>query len=231
MTRMQLNPAWRRKPVSSNRLATISDRYLSDMPNASKPNVFCRAIPFLLDDPAQSWITHDLCQVLTERGHTSVICHLDEHNDQPASLSPTVSDTGSTSTYCILPVTTAATIRAQDFSHVVLLIPANLDAVRRAYQRIKFLSAQGAPPEIGIVLVGPRDQHSAWRYFRKLAVGTLRYLDVPLLNLGFLPEQVTPEHGPADHHRNNFLTRISERLISSEFFHACAAGDDAQEST
>ena len=79
------------------------------------------------------------------------------------------------------------------------------------------------------MLVGPRDQHAAWRYFRKLAVGTLRYLDVPLLNLGFLPEQVTPEHGPADHHRQNFLTRISERLLSSEFHSNLEVRDAVQE--
>jgi hypothetical protein len=223
----QLNPAWRRKPASSDRLAKISERYLSDMPDTTKQNDFCRAIPFLLDNPGQSWITHDLCQVLTQRGHNSVLCHLDEHSTEPAGLAPTLCAQASAYTYCILPFTTAATARSQAFDHVVLLVPAHLDAVRTAYQRIKILSER-TPPEIGIVLVGPRDQHAAWRYFRKLAVGTLRYLDVPLLNLGFLPEQVTPEHGPADHHRNNFLTRVSERLISSEFYHA-ASGSDVQE--
>lgn len=224
----QLNPAWRRRPASSNRLAKISDRYLSDMPDTTKQNDSCRAIPFLLDNPGQSWIAHDLCQVLNQRGHNSVLCHLDEHRAEPAALTRTLGEQATSCSYCIVPVTTATTILSQGFSHVILLVPSNLDAVRAAYQRIKLLSAQ-SPPEIGIVLVGPRDQHAAWRYFRKLAVGTLRYLDVPLLNLGFLPEQITPEHGPADHHRNNFLARISERLISSEFYDTFSTGNDVQE--
>jgi len=100
---------------------------------------------------------------------------------------------------------------------VVLLVPANLEAVLAAYQHIKRL-AQQSTSDIGVVLVGQRDQHAAWHYFRKLAVGALRYLDIPLLNLGFLPEQVTPQHGPANEHRNNFMTRISERLLRSEFY-------------
>lgn len=224
----QLNPAWRRRPASSERLAKISDRYLSDMPDTKDSIDFCRAIPFLLDSPEQSWVTHDLCQVLTLRGHNSILCHPDEHRAEPEGFARALGGKAAGCEYCIVPVTTAATVRALHFNHVILPVPASIDAVRAAYQRIKYLST-GDTPEIGIVMVGPRDQHAAWRYFRKLAVGTLRYLDVPLLNLGFLPEQVTPEHGPADHHRNNFLTRVSERLIGSEFYHACSATDHAQE--
>ena len=100
---------------------------------------------------------------------------------------------------------------------MVLPVPASLDGIRIAYQRIKLLS-QHATPEIGIVLVGPRDQHAAWRYFRKLAVATLRYLDVPLLNLGFLPEQVGPGQDAQASHGHHFLTRISERLLFSGFY-------------
>ncbi len=120
----------------------------------------------------------------------------------------------------LLSITSTQTLLAQRFDHVVLLVPASLDAVLDTYQRIKLLSRQQHTPEIGIVLVGPRGQHASWRYFRKLAVATLRYLGIPLLNLGFLPEQVTPRHGhgPHDHHRSNFLTRISERLLHSEFY-------------
>lgn len=100
---------------------------------------------------------------------------------------------------------------------MVLPVPANLDGIRIAYQRIKLFS-QHATPEIGVVLVGPRDQHAAWRYFRKLAVATLRYLDVPLLNLGFLPEQVGPGQDAEASHGHHFLTRISERLLHSGFY-------------
>jgi hypothetical protein len=214
----QLSPVWQRKSASSDRLARISAQFFSDSPQTRGSAGSCQTIPFLLDNPEQSWITHDLCQVLSQRGHKSVLCHLDEPwtgDSRDLSAEPGMRTEGSQ--YCLIPVTSTETVRAARFDHIVLLVPATLDAVRAAYRRIKFLNEEQAT-EIGIVIVGPRDQHAAWRYFRKLAVASLRYLDVPLLNLGFLPEQVTPQHGPVNYHRKNFLARISERLVRSGFY-------------
>lgn len=214
----QLSPVWQRKSTSSDRLARISARFLSDTPETPDSEGACQMIPFLLDNAGQSWITHDLCQVLSQRGHKSVLCHLDEPmagDSRDLSGEPGVRTEGNQ--YCLIPVTSVETVRAARFDHIILLVPATLDGIRNAYRHIKFLNAE-QPTETGIVIVGPRDQHAAWRYFRKLAVASLRYLDVPLLNLGFLPEQVTPQHGPVNHHRKNFLARISERLVRSGFY-------------
>ena len=214
----QLSPVWQRKSTSSDRLARISARFLSETPETAGNEGSCQTIPFLLDSARQSWVTHDLCQVLSQRGHKSVLCHLDEPwTGDPRDLSGEPGARAEGNKFCLVPVTSAATIKAAHFDHVVLLVPASLDAVCEAYRRIKFLT-EDHRTEIGIVIVGPRDQHAAWRYFRKLAVASLRYLDVPLLNLGFLPEQVTPQHGPVNHHRKNFLARISERLVRSGFY-------------
>jgi len=213
----QLSPVWQRKPTSSHRLARISTRFLSDAPDTPGNAGPCRTIPFLLDNAGQSWITRDLCQVLGQRGHKSIVCPVNEpRSSEPRNLYGEPGSHTEGHQYCLVPVTSAETVRTAGFDHIVLLVPASLDAVRTAYRRIKYL-AEDRGVEIGIVVVGPRDQHAAWRYFRKLAVGSLRYLDVPLLNLGFLPEQVTPEHGPVNHHRKNFLARISERLVRSRF--------------
>jgi len=214
----QLSPAWQRRTACSGHLAKISSRFLSDTPESGQHSGLCRVIPFLLHTPELSWVTHDLCKLLTERGHDSTLCHLEDPDTPVIDLATTLRRQRGSCDFCLLPMTSTQTLLTQGFDHVVLLVPASLDAVLAAYQRIKLLSQQPQPPEIGIVLVGPRDQHAAWRYFRKLAVGTLRYLDIPLLNLGFLPEQVTPQHGPDNHHRSNFLTRISERLLRSEFY-------------
>ncbi|HHJ16398.1 MAG TPA: hypothetical protein ENJ80_06845 [Gammaproteobacteria bacterium] len=214
----QLSPAWQRKTACSDHLAKISTRFLSATPGTGQHQDLCRVIPFLLHTPELSWVTHDLCKLLTERGHNSTLCHLEDSDAQANMLADALRKQHSGCEFCLLPITSPTTLLAQHLDHVVLLVPASLDAVLAAYQHIKLLAQEPHTPEIGIVLVGPRDQHAAWRYFRKLAVGTLRYLDIPLLNLGFLPEQVTPQHGPDDHHRSNFLTRISERLLRSEFY-------------
>jgi hypothetical protein len=216
----QLNPAWQRKSASSTHLAKISARFLSDTPETKKTDDLCQVIPFLLESAGQEWILRDLSKVLTQRGHRSGICQLDDVAQGVGNATQ--------SGYCLLPLASPGSLEVHELDHVVLPVSANLEAVRTAYQHIKLLSEHKAP-EIGVVIVGPRDQHSAWRYFRKLAVGSLRYLDVPLLNLGFLPEQVTPEHGPADHHRQNFLARISERLLRTGFYSSCATQNQARE--
>lgn len=215
----QLNPAWQRKLTSSNHLAKISTHFLSDSPTPGRVADSCQVIPFLLENPQQQWVTHSLSEVLTQRGHRSLLYRLAD-NDSPVSvtdLQTTLHEQAAGCEICLLPTTAPATILDCQLDHVVLLVPANLDAILTAYQRIKLLS-KDKEPDIGIVMVGPRDQHAAWRYFRKLAVGSLRYLDIPLLNLGFLPQQVLPEQGPSDHHRRNFLLRISERLLRSGFY-------------
>lgn len=224
----QLSPAWQRRTPSSDHLAKISARFLSDAPQRERTVDSCQVIPFLLDSNTQSWITHDLCKVLNQRGHRSRLYHLQEDSGHAslAELETALHKHAADRAICLLPTTSPAIIRNCRFDHVVLLVPASLDAALSAYQRIKLLSQRNTP-EIGIVMVGPRDQHAAWRYFRKLAVGSLRYLDIRLLNLGFLPQQVLPEQGPADHHRQNFLTRISERLLSSDFYSACRQKDPA----
>jgi len=209
----QINPAQQGKTAASHRLATVSTRFPGKAPETGAGHNACRAILFLMDNPELSWITHDLCQILTQRGHNSSLCQL----NAPPNGRPPQHKQAADCKYWLVPTTSTATIEAYNFDHVVLLVPANLEAVLAAYQHIKRLAQQNTP-DIGVVLVGPRDQHAAWHYFRKLAVGALRYLDIPLLNLGFLPEQVTPRHGPANQHRNNFLARISERLLRSEFY-------------
>lgn len=215
----QLNPAWQRKNVSSDHLAKVGARFLSDGPQAGQSAEGCQVISFLLVGSAQEWIVSDLCGVLTQRGRRShwqnlATSHPQSEDDGVGAALNAAQAAGSS--FCLLATTSAATLRRHRFNHLILLVPASLDGVMTAYRRVKGMAGEDTP-EIGVVIVGPRDQHAAWRYFRKLAVGTLRYLDVPLLNLGFLPQEVTPENGPPDHHRQNFLARISERLLSSGF--------------
>lgn len=224
----QLNPAWQRKTLSSDHLAKINARFLNDGPPAGRTADGCQVIPFLLDNLGQEWIVHALCAVLSQRGHHC------RQLSPPASSAGTLNKVPAPASgqqptdnaFTLLSTTSPADILQHRLDHVVLLVPSSLDGVMTAYRRIKQLTGEQTP-DIGIVVVGPRDQHAAWRYFRKLAVGTLRYLDVPLLNLGFLPQQVVSEHGPPDQYRQNFLTRISERLLRSGFYtrHPRAAED------
>lgn len=213
----QLSSIPQRQALARGEAEVSSDHLPDDIQAEQTLQTNGKLIPFLLESKQQSWITRDLCRLLNQRNRSTIVCHIDEsasHTETPIVEGQGGQQIGPHQ-YCLLPVQSPQSIRNLHLSHAVFLVSANLDAICLAYQRIKLLAE--APPEIGIVMVGPRDQHAAWRYFRKLAVGTLRYLDIPLLNLGFLPDQITPPLGAADHHRDNFLTRISERLLRSEF--------------
>lgn len=220
----QISPARQSKTTSSHRLAKVSTRFLDETAKIEPSHDNCRAILFLMDTPELSWITHELCRILTQRGYSSRLHHLHETSDDGQPPHNQAADYK----YWLLPTTSTAAVDEYNFDHVVLLVPANIEAVLAAYQRIKRLGQRNTPPDIGVVLVGAHDQHSAWQYFRKLAVGALRYLDIPLLNLGYLPEHVTPEHVPANHHRSNFLAGIGERLLRSKFYTSYSAQKFAQ---
>jgi hypothetical protein len=226
----QLNPAWQRRAVSSDHLAEASNRMPSDGPRSERVAGDCQVIPFLLDNTAQDWITRGLCKVLTQHGRRSRLCHAqDQAIATPLTAgAPTRGGETSDEGLYLLSTTSTSAIRDGGFDHVVLLVPVGLEPVLAAYQRIKLLSCEPRP-DIGIVMVGPRDQHAAWRHFRKLAVGALRYLDTPLLNLGYLAQDVLPEQGTDDHHTSNSLVQLGERLLRSEFYCDRGTGGEGTE--
>lgn len=209
----QSRPARQGKIASSHRLTELGTRFPAATPETRQEHATCRATLFLMDDPKLSWVTRELCRILTQKGYSSRLCQLRKTSNGGQQQPKRAGDCE----YLLVPTTSTTAVMEYNFDHVVLLVPASLEAVLAAYQHIKRL-AQQRTPDIGIVLVGPQEQNSAWHYFRKLAVSALRYLDTPLLNLGFLPEQVTPEHRSTYRHSNNFLARISERLLRSEFY-------------
>jgi len=67
----------------------------------------------------------------------------------------------------------------------LLLVEASLPGIRHAYAQIKQWPER--PEALGVLLVGARDRFAARRCYRRLAVGTLRFLDLPLAHLGELP--------------------------------------------
>ena len=213
----QMSPARQAKTASSHRPAKTAAQFLNDATETRQAHDACRASLFLLDHAELCWIPAHLCRTLRQRGHSSELRQLRE----PASDGPSPYSQIDDCEYCLVCTTSAATVRTYNFDHVVLLVPTSLEAVLSAYRRIKQLARRNTP-DIGVVMVGALDQHSAWHYFRKLAVGALRYLDVPLLNLGFIPEQISPGQESGNHCHDDFVARIGERLLRSEFYTTCA---------
>ncbi len=68
---------------------------------------------------------------------------------------------------------------------ILLLSCGSLAGIRSAYLRLKYVP-QAPPPCIGSVIVGAPDIQAARRCYRRLALGAMRFLNVPLLNLGYL---------------------------------------------
>ncbi len=221
----QLNPAWQRRPLPSDHPAKLSPPLPNSAPPPGPAVDSRRVIPFLLHDSKQEWVIRELCEVLTQRRQH---CHWQSlAAAQRIDVHSTTA--GHAKALCLLATTVPATFSRQRFDHVVLLVPASLAGVKAAYLDIKQLAA-AHPVDIGVVMIGPRDQHAAWRYFRKLAVGALRFLDIPLLNLGFLPQQVIQGQNQPGPHRQNFLSRICERLLRSGFYsYVSTVGDTGRQ--
>ncbi len=205
----QLNPAWQRRPLSSNHLAEISARFLSSEARPAPAAERCQVISFLLEDERQEEVVRELAHALAQQGQACRWRRLGPARTTTAD--PT--SAADANTLHLVTTTSVTDCLAQPADPVVVLVPASLSGLRNAYLRIKQLSAFHCP-DVAVLLLGPRDQHAAWRYFRKLAVGTLRFLDIPLLNLGFLPAtdpagQTTPEQ------RRQLLGRVGARLLRS----------------
>ncbi|MBI5460663.1 MAG: hypothetical protein HY941_00570 [Gammaproteobacteria bacterium] len=75
---------------------------------------------------------------------------------------------------------------AQASPLVVLMIDATLDATREAYGLLKQAN-QRQIENVGVIFRAGDDLAAARRCYRRLAVGALRFLDRPLVNLGWLP--------------------------------------------
>lgn len=92
---------------------------------------------------------------------------------------------------------------------LLLLTSGTLAGLRTAYRCLKLL--EGRPPrQIGVVLADVRNQHAAWRLFRKLAIASLQFMDLPLNNLGYLPpagEKVDATEDPM----TGILRRLKDR--------------------
>lgn len=69
---------------------------------------------------------------------------------------------------------------------VLLLVDPTLDATRTAYTLIKELHARGNE-HIGVLFRASDDLAAARRCYRRLAVAAIRFLNQPLVNLGWLP--------------------------------------------
>ncbi len=207
----QLNPAWQRRPFSSDHLAEISARFLSSEARPAPAADSCQVISFLLADKAQEEMVRQLGRELARQEPS---CRWEcLATDQTAAAGGAPCTGGNA--VCLLTSTSVAQVIERTSGPVVLSVGASLAGVRQAYMDIKRLSAS-QQRDIAVLLVGPRDQHAAWRYFRKLAVGTLRFLDIPLLNLGFLPPTETADQIPQEL-RRQLLNRIGARLLRCGF--------------
>lgn len=165
-----LNPAWQPAQDHARRLIDISRHFLSDAQACEPP-------------PAPG----------TDAMQLSVL--LATHSDTPGMPEP-----GYLLRALVRQLNLPGAAAAQDWhlqvcedaaavpagEPVLILVDSSLEATRRAYALVKQLRA-GACRQIGVLYRAGDDLAAARRCYRRLAVGTLRFLDQPLLNLGWLP--------------------------------------------
>lgn len=195
------NPAWQPAQDHARRLFAISHHYLSeqtDMPAPAADNP-CLAVLLAVESGVSA---------LPETGY--LLRALGRQLNLPGQSAATN-------------WTLQTHARVEDVPRgapVLLLVDPTLAATRTAYALIKQLCEDGCGA-VGVLYRAGDDLAAARRCYRRLAVGVLRFLDLSLINLGWLPNP-----GP---HFAAALAHAAQTIHSQHRQHAPdAAGEAAQ---
>lgn len=71
---------------------------------------------------------------------------------------------------------------------ILILVDADLAALKKAYARLKALK-HFRNTRFSVIMENARNEETARRYFRRLAMGSKKFLDLPLLFCGTSPER------------------------------------------
>ncbi len=170
-----LNPAWQPAQEHAERLLHISHHFLSDnaAPAPHMPEAETLQLPVLLalsDDSSQQQEPDYLLRALTRQLNLPVSTpELTERVERDWNLQT-----------CTHPSELPESIFA------IVMIDATLEATRIAYGLLKQISPR-VITHVGVIYRAGDDLAAARRCYRRLAVGALRFLDLPLVNLGWLP--------------------------------------------
>ena len=119
--------------------------------------------------------------------------------------------------FCFRPLSYPQPSNMRRDDPLLLFVDASLPGIRLAYRRIKAL-VDSIRPAVGVVIQGSGDPFQARRYYRRLAVGCLRFLNQPIANLGWLPTDL-----PASEDQ---LLRIARRIRRERFYQSPPHGPD-----
>lgn len=163
------NPAWQPAQDHARRLFAISHHFLSGQPVAPAPAAEVHRLAVLLA------VQQDAdTAALPDSGY--LLRALARQLDLPGS--------GAAGGWSL-----QMYARPQDVPRgtpTLLLVDPTLEATRTAYALIKQLCQDACGP-VGVLYRAGDDLAAARRCYRRLAVGTLRFLGRPLVNLGWLP--------------------------------------------
>ena len=119
--------------------------------------------------------------------------------------------------FCFRPLNHPQPSNMRQDDPLLLLVDPSLPGMRLAYRQIKGL-VDSVRPAIGVVIQGGRDPFQARRYYRRLAVGCLRFLNQPIANLGWLPADPRA--------REEQLPKIAARMRREHFYQRAPRGPD-----
>lgn len=198
------NPAWQPAQDNARRLVAISHHFLSEQQAVPAPAEIRQLAVLLAEEPV----------------------------GKPASLPDSGYLLRALARQLNLPGSATATgwrlrsyAQPQDVPRgtpTLLLVDPTLEATRLAYASIKQLCADGCGT-VGVLFRAGDDLAAARRCYRRLAVGVLRFLAQPLINLGWLPNR-GPHFAAALAHAAQVIHSQQQR---SEHMRHAPAGADA----
>ena len=173
-----LNPAWQPAQEHAERLLHISHHFLSaDVEPAPRvPEAETVQLPVLLalsDNLPQQQESDYLLRALTRQLNLPVSASEQTERAERAERDWNLQ-------ICTHPSELPQSIFA------IIMIDATLEATRIAYRLLKQINPR-VVTHVGVIYRAGDDLAAARRCYRRLAVGALRFLDLPLVNLGWLP--------------------------------------------
>lgn len=170
-----LNPAWQPAQDYAERLLHISHHFLSETttPAPRAPAIETMRLPVLLS------VNTDLPQ---HQGHDYLLRALARQLNLPIAQPGRIEVGGRN--WNLHTYAHASDLPQGNF--VMVMIDPTLEATRHAFTLLKQLRQRNIE-HVAVIFRAGDDLSAARRCYRRLAVGALRFLDLTLVNLGWLP--------------------------------------------
>jgi hypothetical protein len=176
-TDLEEKKAAQRAINSRHRLANISHHFLSDLDERAPIWQYSHIVPVLLGSKSDDYIVYQLERAFKTQHLTSMVLNIEaglkpnqprvekaHHQFAPAN-GQQHEEQPSLPQYCLVPVTSPATILALKSERLIITVHASLPGVRMAYNQLSYLASLKTKINVCVIMIGAGTEAEARRFF------------------------------------------------------------------